>query len=184
MLLIWFQETVSRQLNFQLLSYGECMHKTYLYLSCIKAGSDAHIPVSCHSRIKRNVNRSSWLNAAWFSLHSKNLLLVSLGILTGIRNMHQSTKVQLITPCKKLEYWAAGQVTRGTASSSLLPHAYLLPSSQPAPAVGLSQCCEQVSSSCLYPPIISNRKSVGKLLIRKGSWATTRPLPCRGTECI
>lgn len=79
------------------------MHKMYLYLSSMKAGSDARIPVSCHSRIKRNVNRSSSLNAASYSLHSEKLLLVSLGILTGIRSTCPCAEVQLTAPCKKLE---------------------------------------------------------------------------------
>lgn len=121
MLLIWLQETVSRQLNFQLLSHGERMHKTYLYLSCMKAGSDAHIPVSCNSRIKRNVNTSAQLNAATYSLHSGNLLLVSLGILTSTWNVRQSTEVQLTAPCKKSEYGAAGQATKGTAPCPMPP---------------------------------------------------------------
>lgn len=115
------------------------MHKTYLYLSRMKAGSDARIPVSCHGRIKRNVNRSSSLNSASYSLHSKNPLLVSLGILTSTGDAWQSAEAQLIAPWEELERGAAGQVTRGTAGGSRpsCPTATASPAVSPPPAVGL-----------------------------------------------
>lgn len=153
MLLIWLQEAVSRQLNFQLLSHDERMHKTYLYLSCMKAGSDAHIPVSCNSRIKRNVNRSAQLSAATHSLHSGNLLLVSPGVLTSTWKVRQSAGVPLIAPCKKPEYGAAGQVSKGAAPC---PPA---PGHQPSPAVGPSHCCQRVPRCRLCPPNMLNTRS-------------------------
>lgn len=174
MLLIWFQETVSRQLNFQLFSYGERMHKTYLYLSCMKAGSDAQIPVSCHGRIKRNVNRSSSLNAASCSLHSENPPLVSLGILTGTRNTCQSTEVQLQEAGVRSSW--AGNQRHCCAPSSFLPHAHLLPSTKlSSSSWPFTLLRTRVPGSHLFPPITFNTKSIGRLLNWEASWATTLP---------
>lgn len=130
MLLIWFQETVSRQLNFQLLSYGECMHKPYLYLSSMKAGSDAHIPVSCHSRIKRNVNRSSSLMWPHTPYTAKNSYWFHWEFWPASETCVKALRCSRQLPPRSWtkESWAGNQRCC-CGSSPFLPHGHLLLSS-------------------------------------------------------
>lgn len=96
-------------------------HRTYLCLSRRRAGSEGHIPVSCHSRIKRNLNRSSSLPAAPQSLHSRNVLLLHWESSAAPQTpVSQCWRVGPC-PCEELGQGAAGQVTQGTSPFLSLP---------------------------------------------------------------
>lgn len=172
MLLIWFQETVSRQLNFQLVIYGECMHKTYLYPSFMKAGSDRNIPVSCRGTIKRNINRSSSLNEVSLVTQLKLTSGFTGNLIQNQRSISELWDTAECSPWEStLRNSRAGNQNQGSVSSSPSAPLNLLLSTRPS--YSLLDFCEQGSGFHLFSPITVSTKSTGRQQSRAANWATT-----------
>lgn len=124
-------------------------HRTYLCLSRRRAGSEVHIPVSCHCRIKRNLNRSSSLPTV---LTQREHTAASLGTLSSTTNPGL-LRVDYC-PCTELGKEEQGRWPKGLHPSCPMP------TSSPA---GLSE----VSTFLLCPPILPSPKWVGRGVSRE-----------------
>lgn len=149
MLLIWFQETVSRQLNFQLLSCGGARTKRTCTSPAWKLAAMGTF-LSAVVAQQRGTQTALLRQMRPHGPYTTSSLLVSLGILTGIWKVYLHSERQLHRE------QSAGNQSHGRGPRPL-PQSHLLPRAQPPTTAGPSHCWEWVQTSTYFLSLI-NRK--------------------------